>query len=89
MEKTSDKVKLRERIIRTSMMLFKRHGIKQVRMDDVAGELGISKKTLYGAFSDKEAILLEVVKLTSASLCEGIRETLSHSTNVLEQIFLL
>ena len=46
MEKTSDKAELRERIIRASMKLFKQHGIKQVRMDDVAGELGISKKTL-------------------------------------------
>lgn len=89
MEKTNDKAELRERIIRTSMMLFKQHGIKQVRMDDVASELGISKKTLYSAFADKEAILLEVVKQTSTSLCEGIKETLSHSTNVVEQIYLL
>ena len=89
MEKTIDKPALRERIINVSMMLFKQHGIKQVRMDDVASELGISKKTLYSAFADKEAILFEVVKLTSASFCEGIKETLLSSTNVLEQIFLL
>ena len=89
MEKTIDKPALRERIINVSMMLFKQHGIKQVRMDDVASELGISKKTLYSAFADKEAILLKVVKLTSASFCEGIKETLLSSTNVLEQIFLL
>ena len=89
MEKTIDTPALRERIINVSMMLFKQHGIKQVRMDEVASELGISKKTLYSAFADKEAILLEVVKLTSASFCEGIKETLLSSTNVLEQIFLL
>ena len=58
-------------------------------MDDVAGELGISKKTLYGTFTDKEAILLEVVKLTSASFCEAVRATMQQSTNVVEQIFLL
>lgn len=89
MEKTIDKQALRDRIIRASMMLFKQYGIKQVRMDDVASELGISKKTLYGAFADKEAILLEVVKLTSSAFCEGVKDTLSHSTNVLEQIFFL
>jgi AcrR family transcriptional regulator len=44
MEKANDKVELRERIIKAAMMLFKQHGIKQVRMDDVASELGISKK---------------------------------------------
>ena len=89
MEKTNDKAELRERIIGAAMMLFKQHGIKQVRMDDVAAELGISKKTLYHVFADKEEILLEVVKLTSAGFCAGIKETLSQSTNVVEQIFLL
>ena len=89
MEKVSARSDLRERIITTATMLFQKHGIKQVRMDDVASELGISKKTLYSAFADKEAILLEVVKLTSSSFCEAIRETMQQSTNVLEQIFLL
>ena len=60
MEKVSARSDLRERIITTATMLFQKHGIKQVRMDDVASELGISKKTLYSAFADKEAILLEV-----------------------------
>lgn len=89
MEKIADKSELRERIVRTATILFQQHGIKQVRMDDVASALGISKKTLYGAFADKEALLLEVVKLTSALFCEAIRESLQQSTNVVEQIFLL
>ena len=88
-EKTNDKLELRERIINAATVLFQQHGIKQVRMDDVASKLGISKKTLYSAFADKEAILLEAVKLTSASFCEAIRNTLLQSTNVVEQIFLL
>ena len=88
-ERTSDKPELRERIINADTILFQQHGVKQVRMDDVASELGISKKTLYGAFADKEAILLEVVKLTSSALCVGLREILTNSNNVLEQIFLL
>ena len=89
MEKLADKLELRERIVRSAAMLFQQHGIKQVRMDDVASGLGISKKTLYATFADKEAILLEVVKLTSASFCIAIKEILVHSTNVVEQIFLL
>ena len=89
MEKTADKSELRDRIVKTATTLFQQYGIKQVRMDDVASTLGISKKTLYSAFADKEAILLEVVKLTSASFCEAIRSTLLQSSNVVEQIFLL
>ena len=70
-------------------MLFRRDGIRQVRMDDVASALSISKKTLYEVFVDKETLLLEVVKLTSEALCKGIRDILANSTNVVEQIFLL
>ena len=89
MEKTNDRQELRERIIGAASQLFRCHGIKQVRMDDVASALGISKKTLYEVFTDKEALLLEVVKLTSGALCVGIRDILACSTNVVEQIFLL
>lgn len=89
MEKTNDKQELRERIVATATMLFQHRGIKQVRMDDVAAELGISKKTLYGVFADKEAILLEVVKQTSGALSQGIKEIVNSGMNVLEQIFML
>ena len=34
-------------------------GVKSVRMDDVAGELGMSKRTLYEMFGDKEELLYE------------------------------
>lgn len=89
MERTNDKQELRERIVKVATRLFQQYGIKQVRMDDVASELGISKKTLYSAFADKEAVLLEVVKLTTVALCEGLKDILAHSTNVVEQIFML
>ena len=89
MEKTNDKQELRDRIVATATVLFQHRGIKQVRMDDVAAELGISKKTLYGVFADKEAILLEVVKLTSESLSQGIKKIVNSGMNVLEQIFML
>lgn len=41
--------------------LYQRHGIRSVTMDDVAGELGISKKTLYQYFKDKEDLVGQVV----------------------------
>ena len=37
--------------------MFKAYGIKSVTMDDVARELGISKKTLYQYFKDKSELL--------------------------------
>lgn len=41
--------------------LYLRYGIRSVTMDDVARELGISKKTLYQYFKDKEDLVDQVV----------------------------
>jgi AcrR family transcriptional regulator len=41
--------------------LYHRYGIRSVTMDDVAKQLGISKKTLYEHFADKEDLVKEVL----------------------------
>ena len=40
--------------------LFLNHGFKSVTMDDLAKELGISKKTIYQFYSDKTALVSAV-----------------------------
>ena len=45
---------LRERIIETAVKAFAAQGIKSITMDDIATSLGISKRTLYEVFPDKE-----------------------------------
>ncbi|MBB5281980.1 AcrR family transcriptional regulator [Rhabdobacter roseus] len=52
---------MRDRILETAEKLFWRYGVKSVTMDDMARELGISKKTIYQHFADKDAIINEVV----------------------------
>ena len=37
--------------------LYMKYGIKSITMDDVAGELGISKKTLYQYVTDKDDLV--------------------------------
>lgn len=41
--------------------LFMKYGIKSLSMDDIARELGISKKTLYQHFKDKKDVVLQAV----------------------------
>ena len=66
MQETKDispyKQGLRDKIITSAMMAFAKKGIRQVKMDDVASELGISKRTLYEIFDKKEDLLYEGVK---------------------------
>lgn len=89
MERSVDKIDLRERIVMEATILFQAQGVKQARMDDIARELSISKKTLYELFSDKEELLLEVVKVISMGFHQNVKEIICSSANVLEQIFML
>ena len=45
----------REEIIRTTQEFIARNGIRAVRVDEIAQTLGISKRTLYEMFTDKNA----------------------------------
>ena len=50
-----------EEFTRKTMEIFTRYGIKSVTMDDLSRELGVSKKTLYQFFHDKEDVVRKVV----------------------------
>lgn len=65
-ETTAYRKALRERILETSISLFSHHGIKAVKMDDIASHLGISKRTLYEVYKDKETLLFECIKVFDA-----------------------
>ena len=77
----------KERIIAQAMRMFVSQGIKSVRMDDIAQQLGVSKRTLYELFGDKESLLylsmeyfFECKRLERREACVGAR-------NVLEAMF--
>jgi TetR/AcrR family transcriptional regulator, cholesterol catabolism regulator len=53
---------VKERILKTAVDLFWRYGVKSVTMEDIAKELGISKKTIYQHFVDKDAIVEQVIE---------------------------
>lgn len=50
-----------ENIVEKVGSLYFKYGIKSITMDDVAKELGISKKTLYNYFTDKSELVSSVV----------------------------
>lgn len=59
---TTYRQELKERILSVATALFHKYGIKSVKMDDIANELKISKRTLYETYSNKEELLFEVVR---------------------------
>jgi AcrR family transcriptional regulator len=50
------------RILKGADELFCRFGIKNVTMDDIARHLGVSKKTLYQHYEDKNKIVVSVIE---------------------------
>jgi AcrR family transcriptional regulator len=69
----------KDNIIHHASKMFVEQGIKAVRMDDIAQELSISKRTLYELFSDKEELIYQSIRY----YLEWSRERrLQHITNI-------
>lgn len=51
----------KDHILDQAMSMFISQGIKSVRMDDIARSLGVSKRTLYEMFGDKEELLYQCI----------------------------
>jgi AcrR family transcriptional regulator len=59
-----------KRILHASRVYFFTYGYSKVRIDEIAAEIGISKKTLYNHFDSKEALLREVLHDFASELTE-------------------
>jgi AcrR family transcriptional regulator len=78
----------REVIIENAMRMFVTHGVKAVRMDDIARELSVSKRTLYELFGDKEELLYQSVKLYSEQLHYQRQQLMRSAENELEMMII-
>lgn len=59
-------MEMKERIREKATELFTKYGIKRITMDEIAAQLGISKKTIYQSFSDKNELVADIF---DAHLC--------------------
>lgn len=84
----SQRAELRDKIIETATESFTTKGIKSITMDDIAASLGISKRTLYEVFRDKESLLAECILRDQQELNNFLTEVHANSKNVLEVILI-
>ncbi len=75
---------LRVKILQVSIQLFKHHGIKNVKMDDIAAKLGISKRTLYEIYDHKEQLLFECVKYDKEESERSFHDFSKNAANEIE-----
>lgn len=73
-------------IIERATSVYMRNGIKSVTMEDLARELGISKKTIYKYFEDKNHLVRSIIasKISfEKEMCQNCRDL---SDNAIEEM---
>lgn len=58
---TTDLAAERARIFQAAVSCFSRLGLRRTTMDDVAAAAGVSRKTVYNYFTNKSALIAEVI----------------------------
>jgi len=77
-------MEIKERIIAKAGDLFFQYGIKSVSMDELASSLGISKRTIYENFKDKEEILSSLLVSLRDERRKVFDSLISDKNNVVE-----
>ena len=76
-------------ILERILLMFMRYGIRSITMDDIARELGVSKKTLYHDFKDKNDLINRVVDFDMIQSRKFLEEVHRSDLNAIEEIFLI
>ncbi len=90
----------KERIITESLKLFTRYGIRSITMDAIAENLGISKRTIYELFKNKDELLenciihsmkekernTEIIINNSANVIDAFLSVIKESVNIMKEI---
>lgn len=75
------------RIVEDAGRIFWTKGIRSVTMDDIARELGISKKTLYLYVKDKNDLVTRVLLNTSCQFHEQVRNIQDQGLNAIDEMY--
>jgi len=82
-------MELKEKILEGTIKVFNQKGLK-FTMDDLASELGMSKKTIYTVFKDKDSLFLAMVDYLFDSIKESERAVVENeSLTTIEKIRLI
>lgn len=78
---------MKDKIIAKATDMFLKLGFKSVTMDDIAGEMCISKKTIYKYFCNKELLIAEGTNIVHEQIHIGINTIIEKNYNAIEENF--
>ncbi len=78
---------IKQHILHTATEMFLDLGFKSVTMDELASQMGMSKKTLYSHYSTKDALVEESFLHVYNKVCAGIHTIIENSANPIEELY--
>jgi AcrR family transcriptional regulator len=82
-------VDVKDRILLEAARLFARNGIKSVSMDDIAQHLGVSKKTIYKWFQNKEEIVHSTLQNQLSQVERDCDCAIREAENAVDELFMV
>lgn len=77
------------RIIEKAEELFLKFGVSKVTVDEIASELGMSKKTLYKYFDSKESLIAMVMSTRRDRIKSGVFDIIQSDRDLIEKLSVL
>ena len=77
---------MKKTILHKAGEIFLRLGFKSVTMDDIANELGMSKKTIYKFFPSKDDLVMAIAKHFMERMKSKILPALNSDKNAIEKL---
>jgi hypothetical protein len=78
---------MKDKILEKATDMFLNFGFKSVTMDDLAHEMGISKKTIYTHYQNKTALVEDCTSHLFCTISEGIDHICSLGKNPIEELY--
>ncbi len=79
----------RAKILEKATVLFLSMGVRNVTMDTIASDSGVSKRTIYELFKDKDDLVVQSLSRMIIKNNEEMMGIITETENVIEAIFLI
>ena len=76
---------IRHKIVTAANEMFMKFGIRSVTMDDIAKHLGMSKKTIYQSFAEKDELVQAVNQLHQDKWEAECVSIIANTSNAIEE----
>ncbi len=80
-------MEIREKVLQRASEMFRTMGVKNITMDNLAADLGMSKRTIYEMFDQKERLVMESIHYMILEENAELRKIIDSSEHVVEALF--